>query len=242
MKKTKWMAWLLMGVLLLSGCAEEETETHMDQVFITTQSALEGGHFFFSGKVLGVSTEERLISYYEAEMGKNTFYSVEVTEDYYQCMPDRNITVCVLGSGETFRREGLKKDREYIFDTTLWVEGDQTIFLLPTFHSYMPELQNGEVYIPVDGEAVSCGSYEEYREQFDALAAKAKYCPQTVLDAVKLALQGAAERVDPALFKKMGYKNVDAALLKKTGETAASLLEKAQKIEPTWEEIGELIQ
>lgn len=242
MKKNKWIAWLLCCLLLLCGCAEEEQAAEMDEIFITTEAALEGGHFFFTGEVLSVVTEDRLISKYEAYKGENTFYSVEVTDDYYNCMPDRTIIVCVLGSEEFPNRDMLKKDREYLFDTTLWVEGDQTIFLLPTFHSFMPELQGDQVYSLVEGERVNCGTLEEYKERLERLAEKVGYGPQTVLSAAKLTLESVAERVDPAYFEKMGYPQVDQALLKKTGETATALLKKAEKAESTWKGIGELIK
>lgn len=245
MKKLhKLIAFLLVLSLFLCGCkGSDEEAVGLDTLFETTENSLSIGQVFFAGKVLGKAAEARLISYYDAEMGKNTFYSVEITDDLFNCLPERTITVCVLGNEETFPdRTPLSKGKEYYFNTTLWVEGEEIIFLLPTFYTALPERENGLIYATIDEVRHECGSDERYRERLNELVKKTGYGPETVLVGAKEAFQSAAARVDIDYFETLKIPIPDAALLQKTGTTAAALLKQAEKTEATWEEIGGLLK
>lgn len=244
MKKHNLLALFCILLLLLCGCSGEsgEGKGSMDTLFETTESALERGCFFFAGEVLGVKTDSRLISYYDAQMGENTFYSVRVTKDLYGCMPERNITVCVLGNSETFPdRTTLSKGKEYYFTAELWVEKEETIFLLPTFYKALPELREGGIYSEAEGKSAYCGSEEEYGGRLDALAETTGYSPAVVLQSIKNQLKNATLR-DADYFEELEFEKVDAAALKQTASFAATLLQRAQATKETWEGLGELIK
>lgn len=237
----KFAALLLAVALLLSGCGRGAPETDLDPLFTATETALSAGDFFFRGKVVSVLSTSRQISFYEADMGGNTFYGVEVTDDYFGCMPERIVTVCVLGSKEGFpNRTTLIKGREYLFDVSLWVQGEEPVFLLPTFYSALPEYRDGTLYWFDGEETVSPGRFEDYRARFDALAAS--YGPETVLTAVRERLALAAERNSGDFFTDLGFEQVDTDLLTQTAETAAALLARAEQTETSWEGIRELLQ
>lgn len=239
------LAALLAAALLLGGCAgggREEYE-RFDELFVQTQASLEEGHFFFSGRVLSVVTGRQIISYYEAQMEKNTFYQVEVTDDYFGCMPDRIITVCVLGSAENFSdRETLVKNREYLFDTALWIQEEEAVFLLPTFYSALPEQRDGTLYLNDAEGAYIPGTYAQYRSRLAALAEEAGYGPQRIMEAVRAQLQSAADKSSADYFAQRGFEQIDADALERTRQTALQLYDQAQGTENTWEGIRSLLQ
>lgn len=243
--KHRLMALLLAAVLLLSGCGDETGggTKPLEELFEKTAVSLEEGHVFFTGRVTSVSSEKRTISFYDAETEKSTFYQVEITDDPFGCMPDRDITVCVMGSAENFEnRLTLEKNKEYLFDTTLWVQEEAAVFLLPTFYESLPEREGDLLYYTdSSGRAAVDGSYPDYLSRLETLAAENNYGPETVLTAAKERLQGAAER-DAAYFEKLEFENVDAGALAKTNQTAASLLEQADQAAENWESIRGLLK
>lgn len=238
-------ALLLVLSLLLCGCGEKKSElqAEMDSFLQDAETALAQGEFLFVGKVLGKVTEDRLITYYDADMGENTFYSVEVTEDLYGCMPDRTITVGILGNSETFPdRTPLSKGKEYYFQTYLWVEGDQIIFLLPTFYTALAEREAGMIYATINGERHFCGSEEEYREALKQAEERAEYGPMAVWKTAEASFGAAYGRSTAAYFEKLEISVKDPETLEKTEETAYKLLQEIKKTEKSWEGLGDLLQ
>ena len=113
-KQAKIFALLLAVVLLLGGCAKApEGQVEQEVLFEKTAASLAEGHLFFAGRVTSALAEPKQITYYDAEAGKNTFYRVEITEDFFGCLPNRTLTVCVMGNSENFaERENLEKGKE----------------------------------------------------------------------------------------------------------------------------------
>ncbi len=240
----KISALLLAILLLLSACSQDVGGSKpMDALFEKTAASLESGHFFFAGKIHSVSAEKKMISFYDAEMEKSTFYKVEVTDDPFGYMPDRMITVCILGSAENFtERMTLGKNKEYFFDTTLWVQEDEAVFLLPTFYESLPErVEDALFYTDQEGRVAIDGGYEDYLTRLKKMANEAGYDCQKVLTAAKERLRLAAER-NATYFKEQKFEKVDAKALKKTNETAAALLQRAEKTAATGEGIGNLLK
>lgn len=243
MKKHNWIAALLLILFLLCGCSKQEGKGDFESLFTTAESSFQMGRFFFGGQVLGIKNDQRIISYYDAPMGDNTFYSVRVTQDFFGCMPERNITVCILGNSETFPdRASLEKGKEYLFEAALWMEGEEPIFLLPTFYSSLPTLKEGEAYAMEEGQRALCGSLDDYKSALLERAKKSGYSPASVLRGLKDQLKNAAVRADASYFKEKGFETVDSAALKETASAAAALLKKAEAAEATWKGIGELIK
>lgn len=244
MKKHNLAALLLALMLLLCGCSEKTSGTKdLDELMEKTAVSLEEGHFFFAGKVTSAMAEAKMISFYDAEAEKSTFYKVEVTDDPFDCLPARTLTVCVLGNTENFSdRMTLEKGKEYLFDTTLWVQGEEAVLLLPTFYLALPE-RDGAIlyYTDQEGKALVNGSYQDYLERLLELAEQESYGPGTVLEAAKNRLQSAAER-GTAYFEELEFTNLDSAALSTTVQTAAALLEQAGRTEPTWAGIRELLK
>ena len=227
--KRRIIALLVALLLLLTGCAQKNTgEKPMEELL---------------GKVTEASAMKKMISFYDVEAEKSTFYQVEVTDDPFGCMPDRTITVCILGAADTFsERIALQKNKEYLFDTSLWVQEDEAVFLLPTFYESLPEREGNMLYFTtVDGRGTVDGSYEEYLARLQTLAAENEYTAQKVLDAAKERLKSAAER-DAESFEALKFESVDREALNKTNKKAADLLQKAETAEKTWEGIRGLLK
>lgn len=244
MKKRNLLAGLLALALLLCGCSEEAAgSVELESLLEKTEVSAAEGHVFFTGKVTSAMAEAKMISYYDAESEKSTFYKVEVTDDPFGCLPEQTLTVCVLGNTENFiDRTPLEKGKEYLFDTTLWVQEDQAVLLLPTFYLALPE-REGDVLYYTDqaGKAMVKGSYQDYWTRLKELAAGQNYGPETVLAAAKDRLKSAAER-DAAYFEGLGFTGLDRAALSATRQTAAALLAQAENAENTWEGIQALLQ
>ena len=242
--KRKIIALLAALLLLLTGCGEEATgEKPLAELLEKTPVSMQGGHFFFTGKVTEASAMKKMISFYEVEAEKSTFYQVEIIDDPFGCMPERTVTVCILGGAETFgERIPPEKNKEYLFDTTLWVQEDEAVFLLPTFYESLPE-REGEVlyYTTTEGRGVVKGSYADYLARLQTLATENNYTAQTVLDAAKERLKSATER-DAAFFKDLKFESVDQVALDKTNKKAADLLQKAESAEKTWEGIRGILE
>ena len=244
MKKRNFIALLTVLLLLFCGCEQNAAGTvTLDEYFEKAEISLEEGHFFFAGKILSAVAESKAISYYDAQTDKSTFFQVEVTEDPFGCMPEGTVTVCVLGNTENFADRVLpKKNKEYLFDTTLWVQQEKAVFLLPTFYDVLPRREGDALYYTDrTGTATVDMGYGEYREKLSALAQNTGYSPALVLKAVKERLKEAVRR-DAAYFKELKFSNVDAEALALTNKTAEKLLEQAEHTETTWEGIKGLLQ
>ncbi len=238
-----WISLLLAMTLLFSGCSAAPTGAPggFEALFTTTETSLNDGHFFFDGIVLSVETEDRQISYYEAQMGKNTFYQVQVADDYEGCLPGEVVTVCVLGNYESFpNRETLKKGEEYQFDTALWVQGDQVVFLLPTFYTTLPARRGDQLYAGAEGKLQAVGTYAHYREELRARMEQTGYGPATVLAGVKESLQNAVEK-NAQYFEALQFTDMDAAALNTTAQNAAARLQRANEALETWEGIKTIL-
>lgn len=246
MKKQHRFGILLLALcLLLTGCKDsgESAVKPMEELLEKTPASLAEGHFFFAGTVTSSATLPEMISYYETETEKNTFYTVEVTDDFFGCLPDRTLTVCVLGSTENFgSRAMLEKNAEYIFDTSLWVQEEEPVFLLSTFYEALPERSGESLFYTTgqEGKAVVSGSYQDYRARLLALAEEAGYGPELVLSAAKDRLQSAVER-DYAYFEALSFTVADSAALAITNQTAAALLDSAAATPASWEGIRGLL-
>ncbi len=230
MKKIKIFAWLLVFALLLCGCKGNQEELmKLEDLFYRTEVAMEEGQLFFAGKVLDVNHQDRAITYYESETVANTFYQVEVTEDFFGFMPERTLTVCVMGTGEHFvSRTELEEGKEYLFQVKPWAGEEEMLFLLPTFYEAMPQ-QEGEYLYYTKGNrryAVD-GSYEDYKQMLLDLAEQYSYSAQGVGEAILTNLQAASTR-DTAHFEELEFKTIDreaidsvAAFAKKRSENSA---------------------
>ena len=247
MRTHKIIAWLLVGLLLFCGCSKEETApsgtVKMDVLFERTEASVEEGHFFFAGKVTSAMAEKRMITFYDAESEKNTFYKVEVTQDPFNCLPDRPLTVCVMGNSESFgNRTALEKGKEYLFDTTLWVLEEEAVMLLPTFYDVLPECQGDVLFYTDQGAtAVVNGSVEDYWSRIRKLAEEKGYSAESVQNGMVSRLQNATER-NRAYFEKLEFEAIDGVALGKTLTTAKALLAKAEKAQPTWSGIEEILK
>ncbi len=242
--KNRFIALLAALLLLLAGCGPKNVgEISMEELLEKTPVSMQEGHFFFTGKVTEASAMARMISFYEIEAKKSTFYQVEVTDDPFGCMPERTVTVCILGNAETFvERIALQKNKEYLFDTSLWVQEDEAVFLLPTFYESLPEREGDALYLTTaDGRSMVDGSYEDYLTRLQALVAENDYTAQRVLDAAKDRLKSAAER-DAESFEELKFETIDREALSKTNQKAADLLKQAESAENTWRGIKELLK
>ena len=243
MKNKLWVL-LTAATLLLSGCsAPAETYYALEDVTQTLDAALEDGHFFFAGKVLGAGTTERMISYYDMEADAHTVYQVEVTEDFFGCMPEEPLTVCVYGTKSSFNeRINLEKGKEYLFDVTLWVQGEDPIYLLPSFYESMPERDGESLYFTQDEKtAVVKEGYSAYKEHLQERAAAMDYTAQRVWQKMTAHLQDVSAR-DTSYFEAAEFTDVDAELLKKTADKAEELMIKMVDKTPSWEKIAEVLK
>ncbi len=243
-KQTKLFALLLAAVLLVSGCAKApDGRVELEDLFEKTSASLAEGHLFFAGKVTSALSEPKQITYYDGEAGKNTFYRVEITEDFFGCLPERTLTVCVMGNSENFaERENLEKGKEYLFDCAVWMEGDQVILLLPTFYKALPRRAEEELLLTQGEETVAVkGSYSEYKEKLKALAEESGYNPSLVLQKVKEQLQAASLK-DEGYFEKLEFEKPDGELINATVAGASARLQAAEQAANTWEGIKELLK
>ena len=243
-KQTKFFALLLAAVLLLSGCAKApDAQVELEDLFERTSASLAEGHLFFAGRVTSALAEPKAITYYDAEAGKNTFYRVEITEDFFGCLPERTLTVCVMGNSENFaQRENLEKGKEYLFDCSVWMEEDQVILLLPTFYQVLPERAEEKLMLTQEEKTyMADGSYSDYKEKLQTLAQENEYSPSLVLQKVKEQLQAASLK-DEAYFEELEFEKIDGDLIKATVAGASARLQAAEQAEKSWEGIKELLK
>ena len=246
MKMRNILLAVLCVLLLLCGCSSEEQPNDavtVDYLYERAEVAQKAGNLFFAGKVLSVVTETEQITYYEEQTDKNTFYQVEVTDDLFGCMPNRVVTVCVLGSSDQFiDRFALEEGEEYLFDTTLWVHGGEAVFLLPTFYENMPRVSDGALYYTDDsGKYLLDADYATYTAQLKKMAGETVYTPEAVLSAAKERLELAASDRTVARFEELEFEKLDRALIEKVNQDATALAEKAKSVAATWSGIEELL-
>lgn len=245
MKKRNLISMLTALLLLLCSCGGNPSGDTIKSADFFEKAAvsLEEGHIFFTGKVLSAVAEAKTITYYDSQAEKSTFYQVEVTDDPFGCMPARTLTVCVLGRTENFpKRVNLEKNKEYLFDVNLWVQGEETVLLLPTFYQALPErVEDVLYYTDNSGKAVMDCSYTAYYKKLLALAQENGYTAATVLAAAKERLQNATQR-NAEYFEKLEFTDLDRAAITKTVQTAEVLLARANGTQTTWEGIKELLQ
>ena len=148
MKKIKFLGAVLAALLLLTSCSKSDPSVlSLDTLFYRTEASLAEGHLFFAGKVISAAQQNRAITYYESETEVNTFYQVEVTEDFFGCLPERTLTICVMGTDAHFvSRTELQSDTEYLFDVNAWAGEDEMLFLLPTFYEALPQREGEYIY------------------------------------------------------------------------------------------------
>lgn len=243
MNKIKFSALLLVIILLLAGCSQttDESAMKLENLFERTEVAMEEGQLFFAGKVLSVEKKARAITYYESETAANTFYEVEVTEDFFGFLPDRTLTVCVMGTTDHFlSRTELKKGGEYLFQVNAWAGEEEMLFLLPTFYEAMPQ-REGDYLSYTKGDlryAVDSG-YEEYKQMLSDLAGQYGYSAAGVGKAISENLQLASQK-DAAYFEELEYENIDRAAV----ESIAAFAAERSKLAPprTGDEIKELLK
>lgn len=211
MKMRNWIAMVLAFALLLCGCSKSEDDVlTLESLFYRTEVAMQEGQLFFAGKVLNVVKQDRAITYYESETTANTFYEVQVTDDFFGYLPERTLTVCVMGTGEHFvSRTELNKGEEYLFQVHAWAGEEEMLFLLPTFYEAMPQ-KDGEYlyYTKGDKRYAVDGGYKEYKQMLLDLADQYSYTDQGVGEAIFSNLQTASKR-NAAYFEELEFKTID---------------------------------
>ncbi len=235
MKKHNLLALLLAALLLLGGCAAAEKPMESAPLLEQIGGRAAEGNFFFTAKILSAKAERRQISYYDTETEKNTFYKIEITDDFYGVLPDRVMTLCVMGSSENFaQRVNLKKDREYILTAALWMLEEESILLLPTFYHAMPERREDALYYEQEGEEQLLDlGYEAYKDALMRAAEKGGYSAKSLLQRCTERLEDCAAR-DALYFKKNEFKNIDKDALAATAAAAKERLALAEKAAKTW--------
>ncbi|MBR2013251.1 MAG: hypothetical protein IJ995_03450 [Clostridia bacterium] len=215
MKKLNWIAWVLLFALLLCGCSKtQEDVMKLEDLFYRTEVAMEEGQLFFAGKVLSVQKQDRAITYYESETVANTFYEVEVTEDFFGFLPERTLTVCVMGTGEHFvSRTEPEKGKEYLFQVKAWAGEEEMLFLLPTFYEALPQRESEYIYYTKGNQRYAVdGGYEDYKQRLLDLAEQYGYSAQGVGKAILADLQAAGKK-DAAYFEELEFKTIDRAAI-----------------------------
>lgn len=215
MKRLNWIAWVLLFAVLLCGCSKAEKDVmKLEDLFYRTEVAMEEGQLFFAGKILSVQKQDRDITYYESETVANTFYEVEVTEDFFGFLPERTLTVCVIGTGEHFTsRTEPEKGGEYLFQVHAWAGEEEMLFLLPTFYEALPQREGEYIYYTKGNQRYAVdGGYEDYRQMLKDLADQYSYSAQGVGEAILTNLQAASKK-DAAYFEELEYETIDRAAI-----------------------------
>lgn len=244
MRKIRWAALLMAAVLLLSGCQKNDPGTlTYETMFEKTEASLKEGHLFFAGKVLQVDQRAELITYYDGETPANTFYTVEVVEDYFDLLPDRNLTVCIMGTTDQFStRTDLKAEEVYIFDCTVWMQGEEVVLLLPTFYNGLPCREGEFLSFTEKGVRYAVeGTYEDYKESLLALAEEQGYGPAAVMKHINDRLASAAQK-DAAYFEELEFETVDADRIGATVAAANTRLQEAKNLQSTNQGVKELLK
>ncbi|MBR4087089.1 MAG: hypothetical protein IKK30_04445 [Clostridia bacterium] len=242
MRRLNWIAWVLLFAVLLCGCSKsQENVMKLEDLFYRTEVAMEEGQLFFAGKVLSVQKQDLDITYYESETVANTFYEVEVTEDFFGFLPERTLTVCVMGTGEHFiSRTEPEKGGEYLFQVKPWAGEEEMLFLLPTFYEALPRREGEYIYYTKGKQRYAVdGGYEDYKQMLLDLADRYSYSAQGVGEAIYSDLQAASKK-DAAYFEELDYKTIDRAAL---DGIAAFAAERGNTAAPkTAQEIKEILK
>ncbi len=215
MKKLNWIAWVLLFAVLLCGCSKSQEDVmKLEDLFYRTEVAMEEGQLFFAGKVLSVQKQDRAITYYDSETIANTFYEVEVTEDFFGFLPERTLTVCVMGTGEHFvSRTEPEEGKEYLFQVNAWAGEEEMLFLLPTFYEALPQREGEYIYYTKGNLRYAVdGGYEDYKQMLKDLADQYGYTAQGVGKAILTNLQAASKK-DAAYFEDLEFKTIDSAAI-----------------------------
>lgn len=242
MKRLNWIAWVLLFAVLLCGCSKSQEDVmKLEDLFYRTEVAMEEGQLFFAGKVLSVQKQDLDITYYESETVANTFYEVEVTEDFFGFLPERTLTVCVMGTGEHFiSRTEPEKGGEYLFQVKPWAGEEEMLFLLPTFYEALPRREGEYIYYTKGNQRYAVdGGYEDYKQMLKDYADRYSYSAQGVGKAIHSDLQAASKK-DAAYFEELDYKTIDRAAL---DGIAAFAAERGNTAAPkTAQEIKEILK
>lgn len=244
MRNVRWVALLLAALLLLSGCKTVETGTlTYETVFEKTNASLKEGHLFFAGKVLEKEQTNTPITYYDGESAANTFYKVEVTEDLFDLLPERTFTVCVMGTAEQFtNRTELEPGNIYLFDCTVWMQGEEVVLLLPTFHNALLQWENGYLsYTEENTRHGVEGDYKDYKAELKKRAGEQGYSAESVLESAKTRLAAATQK-DTVHFEALEFEAVDTAAIEATVAGAKARLERAGQLPATNEGVKELLK
>lgn len=244
MKKLKFLCAVLAAMLLLTACSKSDPSVlSLDTLFYRTEASLAEGHLFFAGRVVSATQQNRAITYYDSETEANTFYEVEVTEDFFGCLPARTLTVCVMGTDAHFvSRTELRSDTEYLFDVNAWAGEDEMLFLLPTFYEALPQ-REGEYIYYTKGEtryAVE-GDYAAYKQALFAMAEEQGYGPAAAWNAIQANLQSAAKK-DAAYFKELKFEAIDKEAIGQVTAFAADRLAQIKTAPKAWAEIQEVLK
>lgn len=244
MKKINWAAMLLIALLILSGCQKTDPGTlTYETVFEKTSASMKEGHLFFAGKVLEKRVETTPITFYDSEAEANTFYTVQVTDDFFDLLPDRKFTVCVMGTPDQFtNRTDLEKNGIYLFDCSVWMQEDELILLLPTFHNALPRREGKYLSYTENGTRYGVeGTYEDYKEHLKKMAADHGYGAGMAMDHIRDRLTLATQK-DVAYFENLGFESIDTALVKATSDAADTRLLAGAGVASTAEGVKELLK
>ncbi len=171
--KKSIIAILLCLLLCLSGCKKDETVkiTGEDTRLATRlENIVELQKSLFRAEITGVETVNAVMTKYNLDISKYTMYTVNIVESYDGYTPTGPAHVYWAGTPTEFiTRVGLKQNETYILDADPWVYGDEVVYLLyPSTVSYPKVDVAGGLTIAVsDTEALSVGSLESYRQEYD---------------------------------------------------------------------------
>ncbi len=175
--KKRIVAILLCLLLLLCGCKSETVKITGEDVKLATrlENIVELQKSLFRAEITGVETVNAVMTKYNLDISKYTKYTVNIVESYDGYTPTGTAHVYWAGTPTEFiTRVGLKQNETYILDADPWVYGDEVVYLLyPSTVSY-PRLDvaGGLTIALSETEALSVGTLETYREEYD-LAVKA---------------------------------------------------------------------
>ena len=176
--KKRIIAILICLLLLLCGCKNETTEIIKGedaQLATRLENIVELQKSLFRAEVTGVETVNAVMTKYNLDISTYTKYTVNIVESYDGYTPTGTAHVYWAGTPNEFiTRVGLKQNETYILDADPWVYGDEVVYLLyPSTVSY-PRLDvaGGLTIALSDTEALSVGTLETYRKEYD-LAVKA---------------------------------------------------------------------
>jgi hypothetical protein len=243
MKKIKWL-WLIVAiVLLLGGCKKEAGFFQISEVFKRTETSIKDGHLFFTGKVVSVAKDPRQITYYDEQAELSTFYTVEITEDYFEAMPDRQITVCIFGtSANNGSRNELQKGKEYLFDVSPYMLQNEVVFLLPSFYTALAQ-REGDTLFYMDGNVRYGieGTYTQYKEELKQLAQSLSYGPAVALKKAKTNFERSVNN-DTEYFTELKFENLDADAIQTTVAAAKLRLQRLALAGNSWKDLREVLQ